>query len=360
MFRVDSSQEIGSGHVMRCLTLACSLRNKGANVTFVCRDLLGNLGEIIEQQHFNLIMLPNYKDNKNLPLITAHSKWLGVHWKVDAAETISVVNRLENEISVLIIDHYAIDKNWESEVRKFVKRIMVIDDLADRLHDCDILLDQNFYHNYKDRYQNLVPQSCKLFLGPEYVLLRDEFYSCNPIDKKHNGNVKKILVFFGGTDSTNETKKTIMAILQLDFITIELDVVIGKSNIHKKEIVSICSQYKFINLHYQINNMAELMYSADLAIGAGGTTTWERCYLGLPSIVITVAPNQELIAQTLDQLGIIKYIGPKEFVKEKDITLKVQELMNNPSVLRQISDRSRRLFKGSTDKCQILLSEILE
>ncbi|TYS23523.1 UDP-2,4-diacetamido-2,4,6-trideoxy-beta-L-altropyranose hydrolase [Bacillus subtilis] len=360
LFRTDASIEVGTGHVMRCLTLANALRKKGANITFICRNLQGHLAEVIRAQQFDLIMLSEPKKNVFIPKATPHSDWLGVPWHVDSAETISAIKDMNKEISLLIIDHYAIDINWEMKVKKHVKKMMVIDDLADRIHDCDILLDQNLYPHYEDRYINLVPKSCKQFLGPEYVLLRDEFYSFHPSNKNCDGSVRKILVFFGGTDPTNETKKAINAFKQLSSHDIELDIVIGNTNTHKNEIESICKKHAFCSFHCQVNHIAELMYNADLAIGAGGTAAWERCFLGLPAIVITVAENQELIAQTLDQLGAIQYLGPKESVKESDIASAINEMTNNPSSLIQMSKKARMLLEGNMDKRQNLLFEILK
>lgn len=360
LFRTDASIEIGTGHVMRCLTLAHALRKKGANIIFVCRNLRGHLADLIREKQFDLIMLPKPKKNVFIPKATPHSDWLGVPWYVDSAETISAMKDMNKDISTLIIDHYAIDINWEMKVKKHVKKVMVIDDLADRSHDCDILLDQNLYHHYKDRYVNLVPRSCKQFLGPKYVLLRDEFYSFQPNHKNCDGNVKKIFVFFGGSDPTNETKKVIKAFQQLTPQDIKLDIVIGHTNTHKNEIEAICRKHSFCSFHCQVNHMAELMYNADLAIGAGGSTTWERCYLGLPAIVITVAENQESIALTLNQLGAIKYLGPKESVNESDIASAIQEMINNPLSLQQISRKARMLLEGNNDYRQNLLFEILK
>ncbi|PJZ02007.1 UDP-2,4-diacetamido-2,4,6-trideoxy-beta-L-altropyranose hydrolase [Bacillus vallismortis] len=360
LFRADASIEIGTGHVMRCLTLAHALRKKGAHIIFVCRDLQGHLADVIREQQFDLILLPEPKKNVFIPKATPHSDWLGVPWHVDSDETIHAMKNLNKEISLLIVDHYSIDINWEKKVKKHVKKMMVIDDLADRLHDCDMLLDQNLYPHYKDRYVHLVPKSCKQFLGPEYVLLRDEFYSFCPSHKNCDGSIRKILVFFGGTDPSNETKKAMKAFQQLPSHDIELDIVIGSTNVHKNEIESICNKHVFFNFHCQVNHIAELMYNADLAIGAGGTAAWERCFLGLPAIVITVAENQELIAQTLDQIGAIHYLGPKESVKESHIVSALHDMINNPLSFIQMSKKARMLLEGNIDSRQNLLLEILK
>ena len=168
VFRVDSSIQIGSGHLMRCLTLADNL-NCETKTLFIARDLDGNLNNMISRR-FKLSVLPK-KNHNNL---NGYEKWLTVSQEQDAQETIEIIKNLK--IDLLIVDSYAIDEKWENLIRPYVKRIMVIDDLANRKHDCDILLDQNFYCNASNRYKKIVSENCQLLLGPKYVLLRDEFY----------------------------------------------------------------------------------------------------------------------------------------------------------------------------------------
>jgi UDP-2,4-diacetamido-2,4,6-trideoxy-beta-L-altropyranose hydrolase len=359
LIRVDASIDIGTGHVMRCLTLANKLKKKGVNIIFLCRNLKGNLCNIIQKGQFSVITLPEPDaTNIYIPKITAHSDWLGVPWYIDAQETINIIKNLKYPVDLLIVDHYAIDINWEKEVGKYVKKIMVIDDLADRLHYCDFLLDQNYYSNLQDRYVNLVPKHCKLFLGPKYVLLRDEFYTILHRERNYDSGIKRIFVFFGGTDPTNETKKAIDAFLTLNRFDIILEVVVGKSNIHKSEIEQLCSQYSNINYYCQVDNMAELMNNSDLAIGAGGTTTWERCYLGLPSIVITIAENQHIIAQELHKQGAIKYLGTKESVTISDLHNQLEEFINNPDILRKMSKLSKEIMLENYESSNMFINQI--
>jgi len=317
IFRVDASINIGSGHVMRCLTLAKQLqKEKNAKVYFISRKLEGNLIDLIRSKEFEVKILPKVDNVFNN--LEGYQKWLTVSQQFDVEQTIQILTDLDISIDLLIIDSYAIDIEWENKIRPYVKKIMVIDDLANRKHDCDILLDQNFYLNMEERYNGLVPINCKLFLGPRYVILREEFYEVKKHLRHRNGNIKNIFVFFGGIDITNETMKTLRAIILLKQKDIVVNVVVGKNNPYKESIEKFCRKYDNINYYCQVDNMAELMNEADLAIGAGGTTTWERCFLGLPSLVIAVAENQIEIAKNCDG-KILIYLGVNLEIDEKDI-----------------------------------------
>lgn len=199
-----------------------------------------------------------------------------------------------------MVDHYSLDEKWEKQIRPFTKEVMVIDDLANRPHDCDLLLDQNYYLNMGSRYNGLVPSHAKLLLGPQHVLLREEFKEARKYIKPFNGKVERLFIFFGGSDPTNETEKVLRAIKPLvQKYRLKADVVVGNTNPKKEVIEALCTEITGVSYQGQINNMAELMARADLAIGAGGATTWERIYLQLPSIVITVADNQIEIAKAV-------------------------------------------------------------
>lgn len=316
VFRVDASNHIGSGHVMRCLTLAEQIREvKDANIFFIMRDLKGNLIDIVKKQGFNVLALPNVQSSVTLQ---GYAAWLTVPQNVDAEQSIELVKDI-GVIDLLVIDSYAIDISWEAKLRPFVKRILAIDDLANRKHDCDILLDQNLYEDMEIRYKHLVPGSCKLYLGPKFALLREEFYVAKKSMKKRKGELNNILVFFGGVDATNETSKTLKALMMLNNKELEINVVVGDANPHKEEVKQLCRYSDKWHYYCQINNMAEFMAKADIAIGAGGTTTWERCFLYLPAIVIAVAENQIEIAEACANHGFIEYLGFYREVNVNDI-----------------------------------------
>jgi UDP-2,4-diacetamido-2,4,6-trideoxy-beta-L-altropyranose hydrolase len=307
---------------MRCLTLAKELKDRGAEVCFICRSHLGNLNDLIRNNGFEVLELnsPSNKNQEELAILSPrgeYGKWLGVTWERDAQETLSALGKEQPDW--LIVDHYALDKAWESTIRPKVEKIMVIDDLADREHDCDLLLDQNFYLEPQSRYSNLVPLSCTKLLGPEFALLRPEFKITRDNRKKRTYEIKRVFLFFGGTDQVNATSKTLMALSSPDMSYLEVDVVIGEKNPHREEIQTLVKDRKKTTLHLQVSNISEIMVRSDLAIGAGGTTNWERLYLGLPSIVITVADNQVEIAKDLSNAGIIKWLGHFDKVSVSDI-----------------------------------------
>ena len=319
VIRADASTSIGSGHVMRCLTLAHRLKKeKNAKVVFVMRDLPGNLIDVVEKQGFEVLKLSPANQKY---ILNGYGLWLTVPMEVDAQQTIDLLQHYLQEhgcdvVDRLIVDSYALDEQWELMLRPYCREIMVIDDLADRRHDCDILLDQNFYLNKDIRYAELVPEHCKMLLGPEYALLREEFYEAKKHLRKRDGNIKNILVFYGGSDLTNETGKAIEALVQLhdEGYNFTVDVITGVSNSRREKIKKICSKYHFFHYYCQVNNMAEFMNKADLMLGAGGSTTWERLYMELPVLVTAVAENQIQGCRDCSQAGLIDYLGESEKV----------------------------------------------
>lgn len=340
VFRVDASTQIGSGHLMRCLTLAKRIeKEKKAQITFISRNLDGNMNFLIEKAGYNLFALPECENNSSL---SGYEKWLTVEKKLDAEQTKAILQEICADY--LVIDSYALDEEWEKIQRPFVKKIMVIDDLANRRHDCDILLDQNYYQDIETRYYDLVPKRCKLLLGPKHALLREEFYEERNHLRTRDGSIHRILVFFGGSDLTNETMKAVKAIAAVGMSDIAVDVVVGSSNKNKDDIESFCLEQKNMTYHCQVNNMAELMYKADLAIGAGGSTNWERCFLGLPAIVIAIADNQVRICEDCNEINVIFYLGKAQDVDEKKIFLSLQKCINERSAVMGISENCKRLF----------------
>lgn len=332
--RTDASIEIGTGHVMRCLTLASILCERGARVSFICRELNGNLCSFIAKKGFRVYCLKKKSEIEEIEQITPHSHWLTVNWKTDAIESSNIL-KYQSDVDWLVLDHYALDKHWETKLRPYAKKMMVIDDLSDREHVCDILLDQNLIiENKDDHYETLVPVYCKKFLGPKYSLLRKEFNKGKR--RNRDGSINRIMIFFGGSDFTNETKKAIEAYLLLNKPEIKVDVIVGKTNIFKKEIYRLCMNNN-LTFRCQIENIAEIMSESDIAIGACGTVTWERLYLGLPAIVVSVADNQKRTAKTLSNMNVIKYLGTSNQVKKEKITLALKKLLDNPSELIEMS-----------------------
>lgn len=319
----DASSKIGTGHIMRCLTLADALREQQAQIQFLCRDLAGNLISYILQKGYRVRILAD------LAPATAQAFFAQLP-----------------PIDWLIVDHYELDHQWECQMRPFVKKIFVIDDLANRIHDCDVLLDQNFYREPIQRYQPLVPKACQLLLGGQFALLRPEFAAQRQKMQLRDGNIKKIFVFFSGSDPTRETAKTLDALWLLNLPEIQVDVVVGHSCPDKVQIEASCQQLPNVNYHCQINNMAELMAGADLAIGAGGSATWERCCLGLPTLTIVVADNQLETTLELARQGKIIFLGNSAQVTVETLKSALFTLLNTPEWLYFLSREVQNLVDG--------------
>jgi UDP-2,4-diacetamido-2,4,6-trideoxy-beta-L-altropyranose hydrolase len=326
---------------MRCLTLAGQLKKaKQAEIAFVSRDLEGNLNHLIKNNGYCLFVLPRVVTSEEL---AGYEKWLTVTQAFDADQTKQLLQGLT--VDYLIIDSYALDEIWENMLRPCVNKIMVIDDLANRRHNCDIILDQNYYCDMEKRYTaGLVPAHCQLLLGPQYALLREEFYKARKKMRNRDGNIKNILVFFGGSDLTNETMKALKALESLQRKDIQVNVVVGASNKNKESIEAYCQQHENMQYFCQISNMAELMNEADLAIGAGGSTTWERCFLGLPAIVIAIAQNQVQMSEDCNEFGIIRYIGKVENINLEHVIESCKELLGNKSVIKSMQEQMQLLF----------------
>lgn len=315
--RADASTRIGTGHVMRCLTLAEGLRERGSSVSFVCREHEGNLCGLIESRGFSLDRLRADAES-GLPGQEgpAHADWLGSSWETDAAMTRLAIERSGITPDWLIVDHYALDARWERAMRPSVSRIMVIDDLADRGHDCDLLLDQNLVAGMLERYSQRVSNQCGLLLGPENALLQPVYADLQDRTPLRAGPIERMMVYFGGADQNNLTGRILRAFLELKREEIHIDVVHGDNSPHAESIRSLAAGHRNVHLHSRLRSLAPLMVAADLAIGAGGATTWERLCLGLPALVITLAQNQTAIAQHLDQKGLIRWLGHQDQVDD--------------------------------------------
>lgn len=307
VFRVDASAHIGTGHVMRCLTLANALRDKGADCRFVCREHPGNLIDYLRQQGFDVVSLP-MPDSKQPSHETdapqlAHATWLGCDWATDADQT--KVGAGDTAVDWLIVDHYALDVRWEQSLRPIYEKLMVIDDLADRTHVCDVLIDQNIVKNIDTRYQGKVPEPCTCLLGPKYALLRPEFNALRPdsLARREMPKLNRLLVFLGGSDEKNETSKVVDGIKQANRKWQHIDVVVGQSFPAIKTLKKDLARFPSATLHVQTSDMARLMAAADLAITAGGSVTWEKCALGLPSLVVIQGDNQHPIATKMHERG---------------------------------------------------------
>lgn len=338
---------------MRCATLAERLGQDGARIVFICRELPGNMCAYLEGKGFEVLRLPapDARAGAGAGAASAgyrspYAEWLGVSQARDASETLNALEQLRIKPDWVIVDNYALDGEWEKGIRRCADRLMVIDDLADRTHDCDILLDQNLYDNSDERYESLLPATCIRLLGPRYALLRPEFLQFREKIRERDGAVGRLLVGFGGSDPTNETEKVLEAILELRRDDIAVDVILGQLNPYRERIASRFGKQGNFVLHVQPRNIGELMARADLAIGAAGVSTWERCCLGLPSIVISVAENQAESAATLGSRGCVFYVGPSGSVTTRSLWHVLSALLERREYLAHLARVSMALVDG--------------
>jgi|SaaInlStandDraft_6_1057023.scaffolds.fasta_scaffold12445_3 UDP-2,4-diacetamido-2,4,6-trideoxy-beta-L-altropyranose hydrolase len=308
--RTDSSVKIGTGHVMRCLTLANILRMQGADVEFICKRHTGSLIPYIQKLKYNVHILKNvqFKDLDTYGSLF-HSRLLGGTQKNDAKQCLSILKNTKPDL--LIVDHYAIDQEWEKILKSTYKNLLVIDDLGDRSHVCDFLLDQNYGSTVK-KYQALVPKKCLILLGPNYALLRPEFskYREYSLGRRKNNKAKRILITFGGIDPDNYTGRVLKIFKKIqmpDYVNIT--VIMSSMSPFLKESQDLAKTMHIkTEVKVDVSNMAEIMMNSDIAIGAAGSTAWERCCLGLPTIQMVIAKNQEYVSRSLVQVGAVRLL----------------------------------------------------
>ncbi len=326
--RVDSSTKIGYGHLIRCLALADTLK-KSFKINFICTNLNGNLISQICKKNFEVFRF-NTKSQR-------------INVKKDAEKTISIIKKHRNKKSLLILDSYILSQEWENCVRPYVKRLIVIDDLMDRKHSCDLIIDQNLHTQMNSLYTNSVPKNCVKLLGPDYAILRNQFIAQRKYAKIRSLPIKNILVSFGGSDNENHTLHALTSLKKLNS-DVNVNVVTGTANRGKKIIKNFCKKNFNYNYFEQVENMAKLMQVADLCIGSSGTTTWERCCIGLPAIVIVASNDQKDIASAVSKNKCIINLGK---IKKSDNVNYVRLMKNlKNSDLQNMSRNCMKLVDG--------------
>jgi UDP-2,4-diacetamido-2,4,6-trideoxy-beta-L-altropyranose hydrolase len=341
-FRVDASLQIGTGHVMRCLVLADIFNEDKTRCIFICRPHVGNLIELINQRGYKVLILPALQNDSKL--IDS-----GTDWLKDARETQEVLSSIDCALlDRLFVDHYALDYRWEQLLRANAHRIMVIDDLADRTHDCDLLIDQNLGRNEQDYYSLLKPKTIRL-IGPHYALLRPEFSELRPqslFRRAQNPQLNHLLISMGGVDLDNVTGQVLDAIKSCPLSQdLRITVVMGAKAPWLGKVQQQAKQmFQLTNVKTNVNNMAKIMADTDLAIGGSGGTAWERCSLGVPSLVIVLSENQRAGALALQKKNAVIIFDRVEDIGNWLMSL--ADLEYSQSVLKQLSCAASQITDG--------------
>ncbi|MBO1538728.1 UDP-2,4-diacetamido-2,4,6-trideoxy-beta-L-altropyranose hydrolase [Pseudomonas sp. OA65] len=361
-FRVDASLHIGSGHVMRCLTLAEALRKKGTDCQFICREHPGNLVEVIRRKGFNVHVLAS--DEESGSSLEAqggnpkHFAWLGVSQELDAEQSGRVLELLQP--NWLVVDHYALDVTWELKIKNNGLKLLVIDDLADRNHISDILLDQTFGRESTD-YNLRVPSDCIVLCGSKYALLRPEFSMLRSYSLKRRSlyKLESVLVTLGGVDKDNVTRAVLEG-LKLSGLpqSCRITVVMGATAPWLNDIQHFASTMPwYTDVKVDVGNMAQLMAESDLSIGAAGATSWERCCLGIPTIMVVLAENQRFAAGLLASANAVLMV-PSGTGIISQLARAVDHVIKDSRLMKSLSESSKLITDGTG--CEHLLNAIAE
>jgi UDP-2,4-diacetamido-2,4,6-trideoxy-beta-L-altropyranose hydrolase len=354
-FRADASLQIGTGHVMRCLTLADALAERGADCHFICREHAGNLIEFIHSKGHAVHVLPVVRSSGQATNPTqagsagkelAHGHWLGATQDEDAQACADLLAELQP--NWLIVDHYALDARWEQTLKPHYRQLMVIDDLADRPHLCDLLLDQTFGRDPED-YRAWVPAGCRLLCGSQYALLRPEFAALRPysLQRRTKPSLRQLLVTMGGVDKDNATGQVLQALRSCALpADCEITVVMGPKAPWLEAVRQQAQDMPWpTRVLSGVSDMARLMADSDLAIGAAGATSWERCCLGLPTIMLVLADNQLKVAKGLEQAGAAALVVSGESASYQVAAL-LTSLVASPNNMRTMSKLAAGIVDG--------------
>ncbi len=350
-FRVDASIQIGTGHVMRCVTLADHLVREGHECFFIMRDHNGNLNDFIKSKGYKSHLLPTNIAGLNTSIddsCLAHSSWLGCSWRDDAQQSSLIMEEMRPDW--LVVDHYALDVHWEEVVRPKGCRLMVIDDIADRSHCCELLLDQNLGRSESD-YTDLVPLHCICLIGPRFALLRPEFAELREFSMARRAppKLRNVLVSMGGIDKDDMSGQVLDGLIKCNLPkNCRISVVMGENAPWRARVRDQAADMPWITeVLVNVTNMAKIMADTDLAIGAAGSTSWERCCLGLTTLAFSLADNQLSISQGLHDAKAVIYICHTQTPNWKnnfqDI---VDTIVDDPGKLASYSRNAAKLTNG--------------
>lgn len=360
LIRVDASRAIGTGHVWRCLVLAGQLRAMGIDVHFVCRALDGSLIQEIEAGGYVVHQLCAPQPTRIQATARDHSHWLEVSPHEDARETNGVLAQVRPHL--LVVDHYAIGESWQAMIKgEWEGRLIVLDDLADRRHQADVLIEQSYHLGGEARYHNLVPPQCVTFCGPQFVFLNESIVRGfrHPVPSR-SAMPQRLLVFFGGVDQSNQTGKAIEALRGISLSSLHVDVVLGRSHPAIDYVTQQAAGLQGAELHIAPVNFAELLCSADLCVGAGGVNAWERMFLQIPSIAVAIADNQVATLNDASCAGLVHYLGRDKEVSAKDLGEAINCLLQDPSARFRMQDAMQSLMRDRYDQRAMVSGRLLE
>jgi UDP-2,4-diacetamido-2,4,6-trideoxy-beta-L-altropyranose hydrolase len=322
LLRADASADIGTGHVVRCRTLGEELRRRGWSVALATRNLPDGLGDSIRSSGISIVDLP--------PLMSI------------ADEPAFLGERFKSGVALVVVDHYGIGADWHREASRWATRIMAIDDLATEPHRVDLLLNQNLGAR-EERYRGLVAATTRVLCGPRFALVRPEFGAARRVGRTRSGAIDRLVIFMSGADRTDVTRRAAGAAAAA---AIPADVVVGAAYPSLAALRPWIDHQPLLRLHVNVPSLAPLMQEADLAIGAPGSASWERCTLGLPALLVTLADNQLEAARLLAESGAVVSLGWHDAVSTADLEMALLDLRASPDRVRAMGRAAARIADG--------------
>lgn len=361
VIRADSDEYIGIGHVMRCLALAEWATELAIRPILFTKSASNFIINKVSELGGEVILLPTV--NRTSSNDYQHSSWLEGTELEDAQlckqeiQTLLTIN--ENKYPLFImVDHYSLASPWERYLKNFAP-ILVIDDLNDRSHDCSWLVDQT--HDKSDiEYINLAPKNCHFFIGSKFALLRKEFSDHTQKTIRTFPEKKvKILITLGGVDKNNDTARIAKYVLNNNFgKDVSQTLVSGSINPNLQELKMLAENNPNIRVIVDEKSMAKLMSAHDICIGAAGSTSWERCAMSLPTITVSIAENQKVIAKNLDISHATINLGEIDQLTEKGLISTISHIIENRTLFQSLVTNSRNLCDGLG--CQRILREVIK
>lgn len=336
--RVDASRAIGTGHVRRMVALARGLESCGADVRFVWRDLGIDVAAMLPLAEWALPALPapsgDFIADAGAP---DHAHWAGVSAKQDAAETLAAIRDFAPDW--VVVDHYGFAADWHEAMRDGCgARIAVIDDLADRALAADVVVDHNHHADHRAKYAEVLATPAWVLGGPRFALLGSAFAEAERLVVADN--VASIGVFMGGVDADGMSVAVLDAIDAAGFAA-PVEVVTTSANPGLEALRARVAARPGASLTVDLPDLAAFFARHQLQVGAGGGATWERCCIGAPTILLSVAENQQAVIPALVERGVVLGAQPGEA-----LVAAIRQALGDADLRRRMADAARALVDG--------------
>ncbi len=329
LIRADASKEIGTGHVMRCLALAQSWKKRGGDAAMV-----------------HAVRNRSIKQRLNSEGVESRSIDAKRGGNKDARRTLQQARRIGADW--IVLDGYVFDEGYLQQIAESERQLLVIDDEANlNRYSGDFLLNQNL-HASKDDYSSRVSDATRLLIGPQYALLREEFWAWKDWERDIPDAAKSLLVMIGGSDPDNITSEVLSSLAELDVPNMEIYAVIGGSNSHEASIREVAESLRFdVHLFEDVQNIPELMAKVDFAVSAGGSTIWELAFMQVPTLGIARAEQEIRLLEAADERGIAKNLGGSQDLSTSELRGGIEKMALDTEYRVSMMEQGRNTVDGN-------------